>query len=132
MRGQREDLPSHGGGGPFPLPAQFWDSEQADQKASTNVTGFKNARVDEILKLYEKEFDVQKRAVLLRELDGIVMAAHNYILDWTAPYERMVYWNKLGQPKGIITALVAAAGTVPLVAPAPPKPSPLQTCSPLG
>src|SRR5262249_16142070 len=72
----------YGGGGPFPLPAQFFESAQADQKASTNITGFKNARVDEILKLYEKEFDLRKRVALLRELDGIVTAAHNYILEW--------------------------------------------------
>src|SRR5262245_6600424 len=95
----------YGGGGPFPEPSQFFDSAQADQKASTNVTGFKNQRVDEILKLYEREFDLQKRAALLQELDGIVTSNHNYILEWTAPFERMVYRNKFGQPKGIITRI---------------------------
>jgi microcin C transport system substrate-binding protein len=93
----------YGGGGPFPLPSQFFDSAQADQKSSNNVTGFKNARVDEILKLYEAEFDLSKRVALLQELDGIVAASHNYLLEWTAPFERFVYWNKFGQPKGVIT-----------------------------
>lgn len=95
----------YGGGGPFPQPSQFFASAQADQKASTNVTGFKDQRADEILRLYEGEFDLNKRAVLLRELDGIVTSSHNYILEWTAPFERMVYWNKFGQPKGIITRI---------------------------
>jgi ABC-type transport system substrate-binding protein len=94
---------AYGGGGPYPLPEQFWDSKQADQKASTNITGFKNKRVDEIIQLYNKEFDIQKRITLLRELDGIVSASHNYILEWAAPFSRFVYANKFGQPKGYIT-----------------------------
>jgi microcin C transport system substrate-binding protein len=96
---------AYGGGGPFPLPSQFYDSKLADQKSSNNVTGFKNARVDQILKEYELEFDLQKRITLLRELDGIVMSQHPYILDWMAPFERVLYWNKFGYPKGLITRI---------------------------
>jgi len=96
---------AYGGGSPFPLPEQFFHSAQADQKASTNTTGFKNKRVDEIIALYDKEFDVQKRAELLRELDGIVAAEHHYLLEWYAPYTRIVYWNKFGHPKGYITRI---------------------------
>ncbi len=96
---------TYGGGGPFPLPEQFWESSQADKKASTNITGFKNARVDEIIKAYDLEFDVQKRATLLKELDGLVTSQHHYNLEWYAPYTRVVYWNKFGQPRGVITRL---------------------------
>ena len=95
----------YGGGGPFPLPSGFFDSELADQKASNNVTGFKNARVDEILELYETEFDLQKRVALLQELDGIVMSEHPYLLEWMAPFVRFAYWNKFGQPKGLISRI---------------------------
>lgn len=95
----------YGGGGPFPLPRQFFDSAQADQKASTNITGFKNKRVDELLDLYDRELDVKKRATLLRELDGIVTAEHHYLLEWTAPYQRMVFWNKFGMPQGVLTRI---------------------------
>jgi microcin C transport system substrate-binding protein len=94
-----------GGGGPFPEPRQFFGSDQADQKASGNITGFKNKRADEIIALYDREFDVKKRAVLLRELDGIYMAQHQYVFQWYAPFTRMLYWNKFGQPKGIITRI---------------------------
>ena len=95
----------YGGGGPFPLPRQFFSSALADQKASTNITGFKNKRVDEILDHYDRELDVQKRAALLRELDGIVTSQHHYLLEWTAPYTRVVYWNKFGMPQGVITRI---------------------------
>jgi len=96
---------SWGGGGPFPLPEQFFGSDQADQKASGNITGFKDKRADEIIAAYNKEFDVKKRAALMRELDGIFVAQHHYIFQWYAPYERMLYWNKFGQPTGIITRI---------------------------
>jgi len=96
---------AYGGGGPFPMPEQFWESSQADKKASTNITGFKNARVDEIIKAYDLEFDVRKRAELLQEIDGIVTNQHHYMLEWFAPYTRVVYWNKFGQPKGYISRL---------------------------
>lgn len=96
---------AYGGGGPFPLPEQFFHSKQADVKASTNTTGFKNARVDQIIEEYDREFDVKKRAVLLRELDGIVMAEHHYLLEWYAPFQRVLFWNKFGYPKGVLTRI---------------------------
>lgn len=92
-----------GGGGPFPEPAQFFGSDQADLKESGNVTGFKNTRADEIIALYAREFDIKKRAALMRELDGIYMAEHHYVFQWAGPFTRMLYWNRFGQPKGIIT-----------------------------
>jgi microcin C transport system substrate-binding protein len=95
----------YGGGGVFPLPSQFYDSKMADQKGTNNTTGFKNTRVDEILKAYETEFDLAKRAMLLQELDGIVMSEHPYLLEWMAPFQRFVYWNKFGQPKGLISRI---------------------------
>ncbi len=95
----------YGGGSAFPLPSQFFESSRADQKASNNVTGFKNARADEIFKAYEVEFDLKKRIPLLQELDGIVMSQHPYIFEWNAPFTRVAYWNRFGQPKGLITRL---------------------------
>ena len=92
-----------GGGGPFPEPTQFFRSDQADLKESGNVTGFKNKRADEIIALYDREFDIKKRAALMRELDGIYMAEHHYVFQWAGPFTRVLYWNRFGQPKGILT-----------------------------
>jgi microcin C transport system substrate-binding protein len=55
--------------------------------------------------VYEQEFDLKKRIVLLQELDSIVSQEHPYILDWSAPYTRIVFWNKFGHPKGVITRI---------------------------
>jgi ABC-type oligopeptide transport system substrate-binding subunit len=87
----------------FPDPEANFQSKLADQKNTNNITGFKNKRADEIIDAYLKEFDLAKRTKLLQELDGIITGEHHFLLEWAAPFERVVYWNKFGQPKGIIT-----------------------------
>jgi len=90
---------------PFPSPELVWHSKLADQKNSLNVTGFKNARADEIMDAYGKSFDLKERVKLLQELDGIITNNHNIVLEWTAPYQRLIFWNKFGQPPGILTRI---------------------------
>jgi microcin C transport system substrate-binding protein len=87
----------------FPSPEQNWSSSMADQNNTNNITGFKNARADEIMEIYKKEFDFDARVTLLRELDGLITNEHHWILEWMAPYSRLVYWNKFGQPPGYLT-----------------------------
>ena len=87
----------------FPSPEQNWHSRLADEKNTNNITGFKNARADQIIEAYGKEFDFDKRVALLREFDSILANEHHWILEWTAPYERVVYWNKFGHPPGYLT-----------------------------
>jgi microcin C transport system substrate-binding protein len=87
----------------FPTPDINWLSELADQKNNNNVTGFKNARADEIMRQYQKTFEIGERTKLLRELDGILSAEHHWLFEWTAPYQRVVYWHKFGYPQGYLT-----------------------------
>ncbi len=83
-------------GGTSPEPESNWLSTLADVPNTDNITGFKNARADELCKQYAQQFDITKRFPLIRELDGIVTNAYQYALLWTAPYTRVVYWNKFG------------------------------------
>jgi microcin C transport system substrate-binding protein len=87
----------------FPNPRGNLHSSLADQKNTNNITGFKNKRADEIIDAYEKEFDIASRVKLLREFDGIVTNEHHYILQWSAPFQRLVFWNKFGYPQGTLT-----------------------------
>jgi microcin C transport system substrate-binding protein len=87
----------------FPSPEANLLSELADQKNTNNITGFKNQRADDIIHEYDRTFDFGQRVKLLQELDGIVTGQHHWIFEWVAPYERVVYWNKFGQPPGILT-----------------------------
>lgn len=87
----------------FPSPRASFHSSLADQKNTNNITGFKNTRADQIIDAYDREFDLQKRIGLLREFDGIYTNEHHWILEWSAPYERIVFWNKFGYPQGLIS-----------------------------
>jgi microcin C transport system substrate-binding protein len=90
-------------GSVFPSPEAEWKSVLADQKNTNNITGFKNKRADEIIAEYAASFDVARRIKLLQEFDGIVTSEHHWIFEWTAPFQRVVYWNRFGQPTGILT-----------------------------
>jgi microcin C transport system substrate-binding protein len=91
------------GGLIFPNPETSVSSKLADVNNTNNITGFKDKRVDELLDLYDKEFDQQKRIAIIREIDGILANAHHYILEWDTPYQRIAYWNKFGHPEGYLT-----------------------------
>ncbi len=87
----------------FPNPKATFHSSLADQKNTNNITGFKNKRADEIMDAYQKEFGIDNRVKLLRELDGIITNEHQYILQWAAPFQRLVFLNKFGYPQGVLT-----------------------------
>jgi len=89
----------------FPSPEGNLLSKLADEKNTNNITGFKNKRADDIIAAYQKSFDLTERIKLLQELDGIVTNEHHWIFEWVAPYERLVYWYKFGEPKGILTRI---------------------------
>jgi microcin C transport system substrate-binding protein len=91
------------GGLLFPNPETEWHSSLADVDNNNNVTGFKSARVDELLVQYDKAFDVKDRIRIIREIDGIVANSYNYMLHWTAPFTRIAFWNKFGTPPGYLT-----------------------------
>jgi microcin C transport system substrate-binding protein len=88
------------GGLVFPNPETQFGSMLADQKNNNNITGFKNPRVDELDKRYDVSFDTQERIKIVREIDGLVANDYQYVLLWTGPFTRVLYWNKFGTPKG--------------------------------
>ena len=90
------------GGLLFPNPETQWLSSLADQNNNNNITGFKNARVDQICAAYDKMFDVKQRISAMREVDGIIAKDYQYTLQWYDPAIRIAYWNKFGIPQGYL------------------------------
>jgi microcin C transport system substrate-binding protein len=84
----------------FPNPETSFDSKLADEKNNNNITGFKNARVDELDKQYDKTFNVADRIRIIREIDGILANEYHYALLWYGAFTRIIYWNKFGTPHG--------------------------------
>ena len=89
----------------FPNPETSFSSSLADLPDNNNITGFKDARVDELLVAYDREFDQQKRAEIIQEIDGILANSYQYILAWDMPFQRIAYWNRFGQPEGYLTRI---------------------------
>ena len=84
----------------FPNPETSYHSKLADTNNTNNITGFKNARVDELCEEYDTMFNVEDRVRAIREIDGILAKDYQYALLWYPPSTRMLYWNKFGTPPG--------------------------------
>jgi microcin C transport system substrate-binding protein len=91
------------GAGLFKDPEGMWLSSEADRRGGINITGFKNARVDELIKQQQTLFDVSKRHAICREIDAIVTRECPYILLWNVDYVRLLYWNKFGAPPSVLS-----------------------------
>jgi microcin C transport system substrate-binding protein len=89
----------------FPNPETSVSSKLADPNNTNNVDGIKSARIDELLPIYDREFDPQKRIEIIREIDGIHSNYYGYILTWENNFQAVAYWNKFGQPEGYLTKI---------------------------
>ena len=87
---------------PEPRDVQFGGSWPISRTTTTSPAS-RMRRVDELLTTYDKEFDQKKRAAIIQEIDGLVANSYEYILGWDAPFQRIAYWNKFGQPEGYLT-----------------------------
>ncbi len=99
MRQRKYDIASAAWGAlVFPNPETSFHGKMAATVDNNNVTAFSDPRVDELCDEYDVEMDVQRRAEIIRKIDGIVYAAHPYALGWFSPCQRVMYWNKFSQP----------------------------------
>jgi microcin C transport system substrate-binding protein len=92
-------------GATFPNPELMMMSNLADQKNSENYTGFKDPRVDALLKQYDLAYDLNERTKILRQIDEIYTNSHQLIMEWYAPYQRIAYWNRYGMPEGYLSRI---------------------------
>lgn len=89
----------------FPNPETSWRSELADQNANNNIPGFKNERVDELCREYNKVFDRKRQKEITREIDRIVYEEYPYALSWYGPFSRILYWDRFGHPDTYLTRI---------------------------
>ncbi len=89
--------------GLFKDPEGMWESTEADRMNGNNITGYKNTRVDELIEQQKALFDVQERNVLCREIDGLIAAEVPYVLLWNTDSVRLLYWNRFGTPRTVLS-----------------------------
>ncbi|MDQ3022465.1 MAG: extracellular solute-binding protein [Bacteroidota bacterium] len=91
------------GGLRTPNPESSFKSNTADEQNTTNWSGVKDKRIDEICDEYNITFDKNQRVKQIREIDGRLASIQPYALSWFMPYERISFQNKFGYPKGMLT-----------------------------
>ena len=78
-------------------------SKTADDPNSTNWSGIKNPRIDELAQMYNTTFDKKERVKQVREVDSIIISMQPYVLGWYADYSRLLFHNKFGFPKWMVS-----------------------------
>lgn len=91
------------GAGVFKDPEGMWSSKEADRRGGSNITGFKNSTVDEMIEKQKSMFDVHERNRIYRKMDQIIYEHHPYVLLWNLNYTRLLYWNKFGIPETVLS-----------------------------
>ena len=92
-----------GWGGQNPPSLEFnVTSKTADDANSTNWSGFKSKRVDELATQYNITFDRKERYKQVQEIDSILYSMKPFVFGWYADYQRLLWHNKFGMPKWIL------------------------------
>ncbi len=81
----------------------MWSSAEADRRGSNNIAGFKSAEADKIIAAEKEMETMAERQEAYRQLDKLIVAASPYALLWNTPTTRLLYWNKFGMPKSILS-----------------------------
>jgi len=93
------------GAGVVKYPELSWSGAEADRKGSNNITGFKSAEVDRLI-AFEKSLDgAEARNDVYRQIDALVAAEVPYVLLWQTDVTRLLYWNKFGTPRAVLSRL---------------------------
>ncbi len=99
------------GAGLFKNPESMWHSEEAERPGGNNITGFAHPEVDRLIEQQKTLFDVEQRHAIVRRIDAILTAHTPYILLWNSNANRLLYWNKFGTPRTVLSQYGDASAT---------------------
>ena len=87
-------------GSTLPNSEEVLHSKYAKEIDVTNTTGMANPEIDKLLDDYNRNWDIDKRTILLQKIDSIATREYHYVFGWAAPYGwRGLYQNRFGMPK---------------------------------
>ena len=87
----------------FKNPEPMWLSSEADRKGSNNITGFRSEAVDREIAAEKTMESVPERMAAYRRIDALIAAECPYALLWSVDTVRLLYWNKFGTPKTVLS-----------------------------
>ncbi|MBK9183592.1 MAG: hypothetical protein IPM83_10830 [Ignavibacteria bacterium] len=82
-----------------PNPETSLQSSLADKNDNNNIQGFKNARVDELLPIYDTTFSVAEQIKIINEIDKITYDYYMKSHWWNPKGIRLAVWDKFGMPE---------------------------------
>jgi microcin C transport system substrate-binding protein len=82
----------------YPDPRQYLHTDFKKSTNNNNIWGFGTDEVDELIRVYEEDFDAEDRLRAMHRIDEIVHDEAFYIPFWEAPYVRLVHWDYLRFP----------------------------------
>jgi len=100
-----------------PNPETSLKSTLADKNDNNNIQGFKNARVDQLLDVYDSTFTVADQIKIIQEIDAITYNEYMQSYWWNPKGIRLGVWDKFGMPEygvGRYTQLSFVYGTAGL------------------
>ena len=99
-------------GGVHPSIEMWFRSDLADMNDNNNYFGFKSDRVDQLIKDYNAEFDLEKRIKIGKEIDKIVCEIHPVSFGIKRLYRRFVFWDKFGYPDYMVDRFVGNSQSI--------------------
>jgi microcin C transport system substrate-binding protein len=84
-------------------PETMWSSKTADDISTQNWCGVKDPETDKLIDEQKTEMDLGKRNEICKQIDQRLMALSPYVLMWQAPSHRLLYWNRFGTPKYVLS-----------------------------
>lgn len=81
----------------------YWTTTAADQRASRNLAGIKDAVVDELVDAVIAAPDRESLVVRTRALDRVLAWGFYVVPQFHLDYDRLVFWNRFGRPKVVPT-----------------------------
>ncbi|MBK6772505.1 MAG: ABC transporter substrate-binding protein [Ignavibacteria bacterium] len=78
-------------------------SKTANDTNSTNWPGFASKDIDQLVERYNITDSKEERVALTRQMDSIIYAMQPYVYGWYADYVRLMWHNKFGYPKWIVS-----------------------------
>jgi len=84
-------------------PESMWSSKVADDIAGQNFPGVRDPDIDKLIDAQKTEMDLDKRNAIDKQIDARLVALNPYVLMWQSASERLLYWNRYGTPKYILS-----------------------------
>jgi microcin C transport system substrate-binding protein len=84
-------------------PEPMWSSKTANDIAGENWCAFGDPQVDQLIGAQRTEMDLGKRNEINKQIDQRLMTLSPYVLLWQSASQRVLYWNRFGTPKYVLS-----------------------------